>query len=164
MLLSRVYCVYWVSSGLHVQEAVNAKSSKNGGVSEARGNVKGNVSSSSSSSAAANIDRDKTPPRRFPAPTAGPTVSIPPREYQFRDNANTKNKNSDNYQNLQDPPTPSGKVNERIRNLRQKCMEALGREAFQDCYQFLKEFEEVSDCGWCPTGTIYRDSVVLPVE
>jgi hypothetical protein len=102
-------------------------SSSRAGAGPSSSAYSGQSSSSASSSSAAAVDRDKTPPRRFP----GPTISVPPR------NANN------NYQNLQDPPTPSGKVNERIRNLRQKCMEALGREAFLDAYQFLKEFEEV---------------------
>ena len=47
------------------------------------------------------------------------------------------------YQNLQDPPTPSGRLSDRIDRLRQKCVEALGQEAFEDAYQFLKDFEEV---------------------
>lgn len=63
-----------------------------------------------------------TPRRHAPAP-----VSIKPSPYQ----------------NLQDPPTPSGRLSDRIERLRQKCVEALGRDAFDDAYKFLKEFEEV---------------------
>lgn len=47
------------------------------------------------------------------------------------------------YGALQDQPSPSGKLSDRIERLRQRCIEALGRDAFFDAYNFLKlhEFE-----------------------
>ena len=47
------------------------------------------------------------------------------------------------YHGLQDAPSPSGKLGERIERLRQRCIEALGREAFDDAYQYLQDHEEV---------------------
>ena len=47
------------------------------------------------------------------------------------------------YAGLQDAPSPSGKLGERIERLRQRCIEALGRAAFQDAYDYLKEHDEV---------------------
>jgi hypothetical protein len=48
------------------------------------------------------------------------------------------------YGGLQDLPSPSGRLSDRIERLRQRCTEALGRDAFRDAYQFLKQHEEVS--------------------
>lgn len=48
------------------------------------------------------------------------------------------------YYNLQDPPTPSGRLSDRIESLRLRCIEALGRDAFYDAYNFLKQTEYVS--------------------
>lgn len=45
------------------------------------------------------------------------------------------------YGALQDPVSPSGKLSDRIERLRQRCMEALGRDAFMDAYNFLKQHE-----------------------
>jgi hypothetical protein len=47
------------------------------------------------------------------------------------------------YQGLQDAPSPSGKLSDRIERLRQRCMEALGRDAFMDAYNYLKQHELV---------------------
>jgi hypothetical protein len=47
------------------------------------------------------------------------------------------------YGGLQDLPSPSGRLSDRIERLRQRCTEALGRDAFRDAYQFLKQHEEV---------------------
>ncbi len=47
------------------------------------------------------------------------------------------------YGALQDPVSPSGKLSDRIERLRQRCMEALGRDAFMDAYNFLKQHEMV---------------------
>jgi serine/threonine protein kinase len=47
------------------------------------------------------------------------------------------------YIGLQDAPSPSGKLGERIERLRQRCIEALGRDAFDDAYQYLQDHEEV---------------------
>ncbi len=47
------------------------------------------------------------------------------------------------YYNLQDAPSPSGKLADRIDKLRQRCIEALGKGAFQDAYSYLKEREDV---------------------
>lgn len=47
------------------------------------------------------------------------------------------------YGALQDHPSPSGKLSDRIERLRQRCMEALGRDAFLDAYNFLRQHEQV---------------------
>lgn len=47
------------------------------------------------------------------------------------------------YGGLQDAPSPSGKLSDRIERLRQRCMEALGRDAFMDAYNYLKQHEMV---------------------
>ena len=47
------------------------------------------------------------------------------------------------YGGLQDLPSPSGRLSDRIERLRQRCTEALGRDAFLDAYHFLKQHEEV---------------------
>jgi hypothetical protein len=47
------------------------------------------------------------------------------------------------YMNLQDPPTPSGRLSERIEKLRERCIDALGRDAFMAAYSFLKQHEDV---------------------
>lgn len=49
------------------------------------------------------------------------------------------------YINLQDPPTPSGRLSDRIERLRQRCIEALGKEAFLDAYSYLKQENDMSD-------------------
>ena len=46
------------------------------------------------------------------------------------------------YHGLADPPTPTGRLSDRIERLRQRCIEALGREAFHDAYNFLKSFDD----------------------
>lgn len=48
------------------------------------------------------------------------------------------------YADLQDAASPSGRLSDRIGRLRQRCTEALGRDAFRDAYMFLKQHEEVS--------------------
>ncbi len=45
------------------------------------------------------------------------------------------------YINLQDPPTPSGRLSDRIQRLRMRCIEALGKEAFQDAYDYLRRLD-----------------------
>eukprot|EP01034_Spumella_vulgaris_P021638 gene21638-27678_t len=45
---------------------------------------------------------------------------------------------------LQDPPSPSGRLGDRIDRLRQRCTEALGQYAFGEAYHFLKQHEEES--------------------
>ena len=49
------------------------------------------------------------------------------------------------YHDLHDPPTPSGRLVDRIHRLRVKCIEGLGKDAFRQAYQALQEFEEVLD-------------------
>ena len=49
------------------------------------------------------------------------------------------------YGGLQDLPSPSGRLSDRIERLRQRCTEALGRDAFRDAYTFLKQHEEVGE-------------------
>lgn len=48
------------------------------------------------------------------------------------------------YGALQDPVSPTGRLGDRIGRLRQRCVEALGREAFNNAYSFLKQYEEDS--------------------
>lgn len=48
------------------------------------------------------------------------------------------------YYNLHDAPSPSGRLSDRIERLRQRCTQALGRGAFEDAYNFLKQSENVS--------------------
>ncbi len=52
------------------------------------------------------------------------------------------------YYNLQDPPSPSGRLADRIVRLRQRCIEALGAGAFQDAYAFLKQSDEAGFGGY----------------
>ena len=47
------------------------------------------------------------------------------------------------YANLQDLPSPSGRLSDRIERLRLRCTEALGKDVFRDAYAFLKQHEEV---------------------
>lgn len=44
------------------------------------------------------------------------------------------------YQNLHDPPTPTGKLADRIRRLRDRCVDALGRSSFDRAYDFLIKY------------------------
>ena len=46
------------------------------------------------------------------------------------------------YYGLQDAPSPVGRLSDRIERLRQRCIDALGREAFAQAHGFLKHFEE----------------------
>jgi non-specific serine/threonine protein kinase/NIMA (never in mitosis gene a)-related kinase len=46
------------------------------------------------------------------------------------------------YHNLADPPSPSGRLADRIVRLKQRCVEALGQGAFIDVYTYLKQYEE----------------------
>ena len=62
-----------------------------------------------------------------------------PRKYAI----NTAVKQSP-YHNLADPPSPSGRLADRIVRLKQRCVEALGQNAFEEVYSFLKSFEEDS--------------------
>lgn len=48
------------------------------------------------------------------------------------------------YYNLHDAPSPSGRLSDRIERLRQRCVEALGKGAFEDAYSYLKQQEDVS--------------------
>lgn len=48
------------------------------------------------------------------------------------------------YVGLQDPPSPSGRLADRIERLRQRCIEALGTHAFRDAYEYLQAHDEVS--------------------
>lgn len=43
-----------------------------------------------------------------------------------------------NYSDLADPPSPSGKLADRIFRLRQKCIENFGRDAFDDAYRYIR--------------------------
>lgn len=47
------------------------------------------------------------------------------------------------YGALQDMPSPSGKLSDRIERLRQRCKEALGERIFWEAYNFLKQHEMV---------------------
>ncbi len=48
------------------------------------------------------------------------------------------------YHNLQDPPSPSGKLVDRIFRMRQKCIESFGRDIFDDAYRYLRAHADVS--------------------
>jgi hypothetical protein len=52
-----------------------------------------------------------------------------------------------NYQNLQDAPSPSGRLGDRISQLRNRLVEALGKDSFLESYQFLRQHEEVGGDG-----------------
>jgi len=43
---------------------------------------------------------------------------------------------------LADPPTPSGKLADRIRCVRERCIESLGERSFERAYSFLTSEEE----------------------
>merc|ERR1712146_122687 len=45
------------------------------------------------------------------------------------------------YRNLSDAPSPSGRLSDRIDRLRQRCVEALGRQSFEQAYMYLKSLE-----------------------
>eukprot|EP01038_Epipyxis_sp_PR26KG_P004295 gene4295-6090_t len=45
---------------------------------------------------------------------------------------------------VDDSPSTSGRLGDRIERLRHRCMEALGKDAFDDAYNFLKQHEEES--------------------
>lgn len=47
-------------------------------------------------------------------------------------------RNNAPYRNLQDAPSPSGRLGDRILRLRQRCISALGEVAFTNAYNFLK--------------------------
>ena len=47
------------------------------------------------------------------------------------------------YSNLQDPPSPSGKLADRIFRMRQRCIEMLGRDTFDDAYRYMRCYNEV---------------------
>lgn len=47
------------------------------------------------------------------------------------------------YANLQDPPSPSGKLADRIFRLRHKCIENFGRETFDNAYRYIRSLNEV---------------------
>ena len=43
------------------------------------------------------------------------------------------------YKNLVDAPSPCGRLGDRIVRLKQRCILALGRRAFDEAYAFLKQ-------------------------
>jgi len=47
------------------------------------------------------------------------------------------------FTGLQDPPTPTGRLSDRIERLRLRCIEALGRDSFLDAYRFLKQYDDM---------------------
>lgn len=44
------------------------------------------------------------------------------------------------YKNLVDAPSPSGRLGDRIIRLKQRCILALGKKAFDEAYTFLKQY------------------------
>lgn len=72
----------------------------------------------------------------------GAVSNVPPRARGLR--VDTEAGSERSYKNLEDPPTPSGKITDRIDRLRQRCIDALGRDAFRRAYNFLKEYEDTS--------------------
>lgn len=63
-----------------------------------------------------------------------------------RDRAPVAVQKNSPYENLQDGPTPSGRLGDRIRQLRQQCINALGKEPFASAYDFLRQNQVVNYC------------------
>ena len=59
------------------------------------------------------------------------------------------------YGGLEAPSPSLGRLTDRIERLRQRCTEALGREAFRDAYNFLKQHEEVCACASQLLGLLF---------
>ena len=72
-----------------------------------------------------------------PTPKAGGNPSSPRRSGM---NSGFRNP----YENLQDSPVPSGRLSDRIQLIRQRCIDALGKEAFIAAYNYLKYNQVVS--------------------
>ena len=51
------------------------------------------------------------------------------------------------FKNLVDAPSPRGRLGDRITRLKQRCMQALGKEAFEEAYAYLKAHASNDDDG-----------------
>lgn len=76
--------------------------------------------------------------RAVPLATVFEDVNATPRKHK----PNNAAVRDSPYVGLQDPPTPTGRLGDRIERLRQRCIEALTRDAFEDAYRFLKQYDE----------------------
>lgn len=48
---------------------------------------------------------------------------------------------------LSDPPSPTGRLGDRVKVLRQRCVEGLGAAAFERAYRFLKALQDAEEAG-----------------
>jgi len=53
---------------------------------------------------------------------------------------------------LEDPPSPAGRLSDRIDNLRLRCIEGLGVSAFKQAYQVLKALQKDEEELECEVG------------
>lgn len=49
------------------------------------------------------------------------------------------------FKSLVDAPSPRGRLGDRIVRLKQRCMQALGEEAFEEAYTYLKKHSSNDD-------------------
>jgi hypothetical protein len=49
------------------------------------------------------------------------------------------------YKNLVDAPSPSGRLGDRIVRLKQRCILALGKKAFDEAYNYLRQYASTDD-------------------
>lgn len=49
------------------------------------------------------------------------------------------------YKNLVDAPSPSGRLGDRIIRLKQRCILALGKKAFDEAYNYLKQYASTDE-------------------
>ena len=47
---------------------------------------------------------------------------------------------------LSDPPSPTGRLADRISVLRQRCIEGLGEKVFHEAHKFLKYLQDAEEC------------------
>ncbi len=83
-------------------------------------------------------DEDENDKRAAPPSTVFEDVNATPRKHKPNNAAVRESP----YVGLQDPPTPTGRLGDRIERLRQRCIEALTRDAFEDAYRFLKQYDD----------------------
>lgn len=53
---------------------------------------------------------------------------------------------------LADAPSPTGRLADRIRVLRQRCIEGLGLEKFQEAHRYIKALQDDDDFGFDQIG------------
>jgi len=62
---------------------------------------------------------------------------------------------------LEDPPSPAGRLSDRIDNLRLRCIEGLGVSAFKQAYQVLKALQVTSNKNFFSKPRRYQYIAVL---